>query len=149
MPLWPSSNWPVMLYDRLATDLRPGRDRLKLPVWLDNCLHEIKISRVTCDRFKTVSNDILGHKVNLRPTCKDLEPKEDPAASWVICKWNWQVPRPFLTVKSGRGACRFQWRVGLSHCEYSAITYDLLVSNIGGTYGLADQFPSKHEFGHF
>ena len=33
-----------------------------------------------------------------RPTCKDLRPKEDPAASWVTRKWNWQVPRPFLTV---------------------------------------------------
>ena len=32
--------------------------------------------------------------------------------------------------------------------EYSGATYDLLVSNIGGTYDLADQLPSNHEFGH-
>ena len=44
----------------------------------------------------------------LRPTCKDLWPKEDPPASWVTRKWNWHMPRPFLTVESGRGACRFQ-----------------------------------------
>ena len=29
------------------------------------------------------------------------------------------------------------------------LTYDLLVSNIGGTYDLADQLPSNQEFGHF
>ena len=54
-----------------------------------------------------------------------------------------------MTVKSDRGACRFQWRVSPSYCEYSGVTYDLLVSNIGGTYHLADQLPSNHEFGHF
>ena len=86
---------------------------------------------------------------DLRPTCEDLRPKEDPAASWVTRKWNWQVPRPFLMVKSDRGACRFQWRVRPSYCEYSGVTYDPLVSNIGGTYDLADQLPSNHEFGHF
>ena len=50
-------------------------------------------------------------------------------------------------VKSGRGACRFQWRV----CPiYSGVTYDLLVSkHIGGTYDIADQLPSNHEFGNF
>ena len=32
---------------------------------------------------------------------------------------------------------------------YSGVTYDLLVSNFGGTYDLADQLPSNHEFGHF
>ena len=52
-------------------------------------------------------------------------------------------------VKSGRGACRFQWRVSPSHCQYTGVTYDLLVSNIGGTYDLADQLQSNHEFGHF
>ena len=30
--------------------------------------------------------------------------------------------------------------------EYSGATYNLLVSNIGGTYDLADQLPSNHEF---
>ena len=79
----------------------------------------------------------------------NLRPNEDPAASWVTRKWNWQVPRPFLTVKSGRGTCRFQWRVGPSYCKYSGVTYDLLVSNIGGTYDLADQLSISREFGHF
>ena len=55
--------------------------------------------------------------------------------------------RTFLTVKSGRGACRFQWRVGPSYCEYSGVTYNLLVSNIGGTNDLAHQLPSNREFG--
>ena len=55
----------------------------------------------------------------------------------------------FFTVKSGRGACRFQWRVGPSYCEYPGVTYDLLLSNIGGTYDLADQLSSNREFGHF
>ena len=32
----------------------------------------------------------------LRPTCKDLRPKEDPATSWVARKWNRQVPRSFF-----------------------------------------------------
>ena len=32
--------------------------------------------------------------------------------------------------------------------EYSGVTYDLMVSNIGGTYDLADQLPSKREFDH-
>ena len=85
----------------------------------------------------------------LRPTCKDLQSKEDPAVSWVTCKWNLQVTWPFLTVKSGRGACRFRWRAGPSYCEYPRVTYDLLVSNIGGTYDLADQLPTNGEFGHF
>ena len=76
---------------------------------------------------------------DIRPTCEDLRPKEDPAASWVTRKGNWQAPRPFLTVKSGRGACRFQWRVSPGYCGYSGVTYDLLVSNIRGTYDLGDQ----------
>ena len=33
--------------------------------------------------------------------------------------------------------------------EYSGVTYDLLVTNVGGTYDLADQVPGNHEFGHF
>ena len=83
---------------------------------------------------------------DLRPTCEDLRPQEDPAASWVTRKWNWQVLRPFLTVKSDRGACRFQWRVCPSYCEYSGVIYDLLVSNMGGTYNLADQLTSLFMF---
>ena len=52
-------------------------------------------------------------------------------------------------VKSDHGACRFQWQVSPSYCEYSGVTDDLLVSNLGGTYDPADQLPSNHEFGHF
>ena len=85
----------------------------------------------------------------LRPTHEDLRPKEDPAESWITRKWNWQVPRPFLTVKSDRGACRFQWQVGPSNCEYPVVTYGFLVSNIGGTYDLADQLPINREFDNF
>ena len=32
----------------------------------------------------------------LWPICKDLWPKEDPAASWVTRKWNWHIPRRFF-----------------------------------------------------
>ena len=49
----------------------------------------------------------------LQPTCKDLQPKDDPAASWVNRKWNWQVPRPFLDSSTRivvwAMAARFQW----------------------------------------
>ena len=112
--LWPNSDWPVMLCDQLATDLWPGRDRLELPVWLGKYLHEIKISRVICDRFTMVLNDIWGHRVNY----DHLWPKEDPAASWVTSKWNQQIPQPFLTVKSSCGDYWFQWPEGPSYCEY-------------------------------
>ena len=36
-----------------------------------------------------------------------------------------------------------------SYCNYSGVTYDILVSNIGATYDLADQLQSNREFGHF
>ena len=52
-----------MLCDQLGTDPRPGRGRLELPVWLGKSLHEIKISRVTCDQFTTMPNDIPGHRL--------------------------------------------------------------------------------------
>ena len=139
-----------MLCDRLVTDPRPA--------W-------VRPPRVTCltrqkfawDKiFKSDLRPIYDRaewhtrpSSDLRPTCEDLWPKEDPTASCVTRKWNWQVLRPFLTVKSGRGPCRFQWRVSPSYCEYSGVIYDLLVSNIGGTYDLTDQLPSDHEFGNF
>ena len=126
-------------HDTLATDLRLTCDVLRpigdqsttwtrLPRVI--CVTQQKFLwnknfKVTCDRFTVV------------PTCKDLRPKEDPAASLVTRKWNRQIPRPFSTVKNGRGACQFQWRVGPSYCEYSGVTNDL-VSNIGGTYDLAE-----------
>ena len=85
----------------------------------------------------------------LRPICKDFRPQEYPATNLVTHHWNRHVPWPFLRVKSGRGTWRFQWSIEPSYCKYSGVTYDLLVSNIRGTYGLADQLPSNREFGHF
>ena len=134
-----------MFCDWLATKLRLGPDRLELPVWLGKILHEVKNSRVTCDLFTTVPDDIRRHRAN----CDQLAP--EGGSSCKLSHWQVKltVPRLFLKVKSGRGACRFQWRVGPSYCEceYSGATYDLLVSNIGGTYYLADQLPINHEFG--
>ena len=122
-----------MLSDRLATDLRPGRNRLEIHVWLGKSLPE--------KTFKSDLRPIYDHAdwhmrplSELRSTCKDLWPKEDQAVSWVTCKWNRQVPQPFSMVKSSCGACRFLWRLGQSYREYSGVTYDLLVNNIGGTY---------------
>ena len=149
--------------DTLATDFRLTCDAL----WLisDRPSTWAWPPQVTCltrqkfapdKNFKSDLRPIYDHPEwhtrppsDLWPTCEDLRPKEDPAVSWVTRKWNWQVPRLFLTVESGRGACRFQWRVRLSYCEYSGITYDLLVSNIGGTCDLANQLPSNHEFANF
>ena len=70
--LRPTSDWPVILCDQLATDLWLRRDRFELPVGLGKSLHDIKISRVTCDRFTIVLNAIPGHRViNQQPgkTC--------------------------------------------------------------------------------
>ena len=137
--------WPVIICGRSATDIRPGRDCLEISVWLGKRLHEIKIQRVTSDRFTTEPNDIRSNQVFYGQPAK----LGGPVASWVTCKWNRQVPWSFLTVKSGRGPCRFQWLVGPSYCEYSRVTYDLLGSNIGETYDQhADQLPSNREFGH-
>ena len=149
--------------DTLATDLRLTCNALR-PI-SDRPTTWARPPRVTClARQKFAWDTIVKSDLrpiydraeshtrppsDLRPTYEDLRPKDDPAASWVTRKWNWQVPRPFLTVKSNRGACRFQWRVSPSYWEYSGVTYDLLVSNIGGTYDLADQLPSNHKFGHF
>ena len=144
--LRPTSDWPVMFCDWLTTDLRPGPDRLELLVWLGKSLHEIKKIQ---EWFATDLRPCRMTYEAIERITTDLRPNEDPAASWVTRKWNWQVPWPFLMVKRGRGACRFQWRVGPSYCEYSGVTYDLLVSNIGGTYDLADQLPINREFGHF
>ena len=43
----------------------------------------------------------------------------------------------FVVVQNGHGTSQFQWRLSQSHCEYSGVTYDLLVSNIRGTHDLA------------
>ena len=61
--LRPTIDWLVMLWDQLATDPRPGRDRLELSVWLGKSLPEIKISRKTCDQFTILPNEIRGHRV--------------------------------------------------------------------------------------
>ena len=134
-----------MLCDRLAINPRPGRDRLELPVWIGKSLHEIKISRVTCDRFTIVPNDIRGHRVIYDRPAKTCDQRRTQLRVGSLASEIYKFHDRFLTVKSDRGACRFQ----SSYCEYSGVTYDLLVSNIGGTYDLADQLPSNHEFGHF
>ena len=149
--------------DTFATDLRLICDALR-PI-SDRPMTWARPPRVTCvtrQKFawdKNFKSDLrpindraerhTRQTGDLRPTCKDLRPREDPSASWVTCNWNWQVPRSFLTVKSDHGTCRFQWRAGPSYCEYPGVTNDLLMSNIGGTYDLADQLSSYREFGHF
>ena len=138
-----------MLCDRLATDLGPGCDRLELPVSLGTSLHEIKISRVTCDRLTTMPNDIWGSRVNHDQPAKTFDQRRIQLRVGSLASEIDKFHDRFLTVKSDRGACQFQWRVGQSYCEYPGVTYDLLVINIGGTYNLADQLPSNHEFGHF
>ena len=113
-------------------------------LWLGKRLHEIKISsdlRPIYDRTEWHTRPSSG----LQPSRKDLRAEEDPATSCVTRKWNWHVLRPFLAVKSGHGTYQFQWRVGPSYCEYSGVTYNLLVSNIGWTYDLADQLPRNRD----
>ena len=107
--LRPTSDWPVMLCDRLTADLRPGRDLLELTVSLDKSLNKIKKKfqsdlRPIYDRAKRHTRQ----PSKPRPIYKELRPKDDLAASWVTRKLNWQVPRPFSIVKSDCGACRFQ-----------------------------------------
>ena len=71
--LRPTSDWPVMFYDWLATDIWPGRDRLELPVSLGKSLHEMEISRVTCDRFTTAPNNIRGNWVTYNQSAKTCD----------------------------------------------------------------------------
>ena len=140
MHLRPTSDWPL-LCDRLTTDPRPGRDRIELLVWLGKSFHEIKMSRVTCDRFTIVPNDIRGRRVIYDRPAK-IATKGGSSFELGHSQVKLTSSTTVLTVKNGRGACRFQWRVSPNYCEYSGVTYDLLVSNIGGTYDLADQLPS-------
>ena len=91
---------------RLTCDaLRPISDRPTTTTWA-------RPPRVTCvnrQKFawdKNFKSDLrpIYHCAELhtrlsnelRPNHKDLRPKEDPAASWVTRKWNWQVPWPFF-----------------------------------------------------
>ena len=154
--LRPTSDWPVILRDLLATDPQLGRDRLELPIWLGKSLYEIKISRVTCDRFTIVPNDIRGHRVIYDQPAKIYDQRRIQLRVGSLASAIDRFHDRFWRLKACRscgafegGACRSQWRVSPSHCECSGVTCDLLVSNIGGTYDLADQLPSKQEFGHF
>ena len=61
--LRPTPDWLVMLCDRLATNPRPRHDRLELLIWLSKNVHQIKNSRMSCDRFTIVPNNIRGHRV--------------------------------------------------------------------------------------
>ena len=116
---------------------------LELPVWLGKSLHETKISRVTCDRFTIVPNDIRGYRVIYDRPAKTCDQRRIQLRIRSLANEIDNFHDRFLTVKRDRGACRFQWRVSSSYCENSGVTYDLLVSNIGGTYELADQLPSN------
>ena len=107
--LRPTSDWPVMLCDRLAT--YPTHDLgTTASSYQKHFQSDLRWIYKCAEWYTRPLSD-------LQPTCEDLRPKEDPAASWVTRKWNWLVLRPFLTVKSDHGACRFQWRVSLSYCE--------------------------------
>ena len=150
--------------DTLVTDLRLSCDVLR-PIsdrptaWArpprvtcvtrQNLLEIKKNSRVTCDRFTTVPKDIRGHQMDYDQPAKTCDQRRIQLRIGSLAIETYKLHDRFLTVKSGRRACRFQWRVGPSYCEYSRVTYDLLVSNIGGTYDIADQLPSNREFGHF
>ena len=127
-----------MLCDRLLTNLWPGHNRPELPVWLGKSLHEIKFSWVNYDWFMTVPNDIRGHQVNRYQPAKTCDQRRIQLRVGSLTSEIDKFQDRFLTVKSDRGTCRFQWQEGLSYCEYSEVTYDLLVSYIGGTYDLAD-----------
>ena len=59
----PTSRLTCNALRSMATDPRPRLDRLELPVWLGKSVHEMKISRVTCDQFTIVPNDIRSHRV--------------------------------------------------------------------------------------
>ena len=145
--LRPTSDGLVTPCDRLATNPRPGSDRLGLSVWLS--MRTFAFEKNFKSDLRMIYDRAEWHTRSwheLRPTCKDLRPKEGPVASLDIWKSHWQVPRPFLMVKSGHGACRFQWRVNPSYCGYSGVPYDHLVINIGGTCHLADQLPSNREY---
>ena len=105
----------------LATDLRLTCDALRpISDWPTTWARPPRVTCLTRQKFawdKNFKSDLrptYDHTEwhtrppsDLWPTCDDLWPKENPVASWVISKWNWQVLWPFLTVKSGRGACRF------------------------------------------
>ena len=107
-------------------------DTLAIALWL--ICDALRPSRVTCvtrPNLRPIYDCAEWHTrqpSELWPTCKDLWPKEHAAASWVFRKWNWQVPRPVLTVKRVHWACRFQLRVGPSYCEYPGVTYDQYLS---------------------
>ena len=88
-----------MLCDRLATDPRPGRDRLELPVWLGKSLNEKKIK----SDLRPIYHRAEWHTTDLRRPATTGGSSCDLGHSQA----NWQVPRPFLTVKSDRGACPY------------------------------------------
>ena len=117
-----------MLCDRLATDLRPGRDRLELPVSLGTSLHEIKF-QVTYDRLTTMPNDIRGSRVNHDQPAKTCDQRR--IQLWVGS----------LASEIDKFHDRF-WRLKAImkpvDCKYQGVTYDF-----------ADQLPSNIEFGLF
>ena len=124
-----------MLCDHLSTDPWPGLDHLELPVWLSKSVHEIKISRVTCEWFTIVLNDMQSHGVIYDWLAKTCDQRRI------------QLRVGSLTSEIDKFHDSF-WQLKVV-VELVDFNNDLLVSNIGGTYDLADQLPSNHEFGHF
>ena len=124
-----------MLCDRLSTDPWPGFDHLELPVWLSKSVYEIKISRVTCEWFTIVPNDMQGHGVIYDWPAKTCDQRRI------------QLRVGSLTSEIDKFHDSF-WQLKVV-VELVDFNNDLLVSNIGGTYDLADQLLSNHEFGHF
>ena len=110
--------------DRLATDLRPRRDRLGLPVWLGKSLHEIKFKewlatnlrpwRMTYEAIEWITTNLQRLATEGGSSCELRHSQVKVISSMTV-----------LTVKSGRAACRFQWRVGQSCCEYSGVMLGL------------------------
>ena len=94
----PTERWCVATDKRPTYDLGPTTPRV-------TCVTRQKFA---WDKdFKSDLRPTYGHAERHTrqpseswPTYKDLRPKEDPATSWVTRKRNWQVPRPFLTVKT-------------------------------------------------
>ena len=117
-------------------------------MWFGKCFHMRNLSKVTYDKLMTVQNDIGGFQMNYDQFARTLWSKEDLAGSWSLRNKINKFPNCFFMVRNNRGTWRFQCWVPPSYWEYSRVTYDLLVSNIGGTTDLADQLPSNCHLGH-
>ena len=144
--------------DTLATDLRLTSDTLR-PI-SDRPTTWARITFVTRQMFAWKKNQewlatdlrpcrtTRGNRVNYDQPTKTCDQGRIQLRVGSLASEIDKFHGRFWRLKNNRRACRFQWRVGPSYCEYPGITYDLLVSNIGGTYDRADQLPGNREFGH-